>query len=214
MKRRVSSFSPPSPPPLKLDDEKYSHLRCDEEMPIFQQPGKENVEVEPTNLKRRRVLPRMFLQPPTPEESSSSESDDEDLDRATLRRMLLAREIVFADLEDREADRLRETADYLEGDTPHTSQESKLSDYMWSCREGGDTVPLNDIMNFIVKYVPRPTLYNRVMPFACVTEEMYERDPDRAMELIAHVLDCEPVTLLNTLEDAIEAAENQLNQED
>lgn len=217
MKRFASRASPPSPPRMNLDDEQYLLLRCTEKMPVFQQPGKENMETEqpqPANLKRRRVLPRMFLQPPTPEKSSDSESEEENEKEAALRRMILAREIVFADIEDREAERMRETADYLEGDTPHTSQESKLSDYMWSCREGGDTVPLNDIVNFIIEYVPRPKLYNRVMPFACITEEMYERDPDRAMELIAHVLDCEPVVLLNTLEDAIEEAEKQLHQED
>lgn len=167
--------------------------------------------VPPRDMKRRRILPLMFFER-LPE--ADSETEDFDGDYETLARMKMARDIVFGDLEDREAERLRETADYYEGDTPHTSQESKLSDYLWSVREGGDAVPLDSIMAFVIKYLPRPRIFTRVAPFVSVTEELYERDPDRAMELVAHVLDCEPALLFNVLEDAIEIAEDMLRAED
>ena len=143
---------------------------------------------------------------------ADSESSDEELN--TLARMNVAVQLVFNDIEERQAENRRETADYYEGDTPQTSQESKLSDYNWSLREGSDVVPLGEIMQFVWNYLPRQTIYNRVMPYLSVTEEMYERDPERVEELVRDVLDCEPVALLNTLEDAIEEAERQLGPEE
>jgi hypothetical protein len=171
-------------------------LECSEEMP--------------SNLKRRRVLPPMFLSPPLPE----TESDDMDSDREILTRMRLAAEILFGDLEDRQAEVRRETTDYNEGDTPQTSQESKLSEYNWSTRDGSEMVPLDEILEFIWKNIARERIFNRVTPFLSVSEEMFERDPDRVKELVAHVLDCEPVLLFNILNDAIEESEEELDGED
>jgi hypothetical protein len=47
-----------------------------------------------------------------------------------------------------------------------------------------------------------------------VTEEMYQDNPALVEEMVRDVLDCEPSTLLNTLEDAIEEAENVFERED
>ena len=150
----------------------------------------------------------MFSRLPEPD----SGSDDEERD--TLARMNVAVQLVFNDIEEREAENRRETADYYEGDTPQTSQESKLSDYNWSLRDGSDVVSMREIEKFVWKYLPRQKIYDRVMPFLSVTEEMYESDPGRVEELVRDVLECEPVTLLNTLEDAIEEAERQLGPEE
>ena len=183
-------------------------LECKEEMPVFSPKVPDHNTS--SNIKRRRVLPPLFLAPPLPSVPEDSASDTESFigDRETLCRMRMAAQIVFGDLEDREAERLRENGDYLEGDTPHTSQESQLSDYNWSTREGGDTVPLDEIMQFIWKYLARPRIYTRVAIFAHLSEELFERDPDRVKGMVADILNCEPVVLLNTLQDAIEVAEN------
>ena len=204
MKRSFDN-SPASPPSLQLrtpspQRASVESLLCKEEMP-------ERGE-EPSNLKRKRVLPPWFTRLPEPE---SDESDDE---RETLARMNVAVQLVFNDIEERQADNRRETADYNEGDTPQTSQESKLSDYNWSLRDGSDVVPMTEIEQFVWKYLPRQKIYDRVMPFLSVTEEMYQANPARVEEMVRDVLDCEPLTLLNTLEDAIEEAEKVFERED
>ena len=191
------------------------NLECKEEMPVLS-PILEDHNV-PSNMKRRRILPPMFLAPPPPplpEDRAASGTDSFVGEREELCRMRLAAQIVFGDLEDREAENRRETADYYEGDTPQTSQESGLSDYNWSAREGGDLVPLDDIMEFIWKYLTRPRIYDRVSVFLRLSDEMFMRDPDRVQELVAQVLNCEPVVLLNALEDAIEIAEGLLRTDE
>ena len=213
--KRSFNDSPESPPPLRLQwgneepdsprAEEESLLECKEEMPA-------------SNLKRKRVLPPMFFQTlpekggnKENEENGDTESDDSlDEHRDELARMQLAVQLVFNDIEERQAENRRETADYNEGDTPQTSQESKLSDYNWSLREGADVVSLGEIVHFVWKHLPRPQIYKRVMPFLSLTEEMYQRDAARVEELVKDVLDCEPVALLNILEDAIEEAEKEL----
>jgi hypothetical protein len=184
------------------------NLECTEEMPILSSRVQDHNVA--SNIKRRRVLPPMFLAPPLPPlpEDNASDTDEFRGDHETLCRMRMAVQIIFSDLEDREAERMRELRDFNEGDTPRTSQESSLSDYNWSAREGGDLVPLDEIMQFIWKYLARQRVYSRVAVFASLTEEMFEEDPDRVKGTVAHVLNCEPVVLLNTLEDAIEIAEN------
>ena len=215
-----------------------SSLECDEKLEdmhgVFKNPNPNsnkssqesglNLEEAPTDLRRRRILPSTFfnrnLEESDPESSDPEGSDAEDSDaedpatverdRGTLARMKVACEIVFGDINDRQAENRRENADYYEGDTPRTSQESQLSDYLWSRREGGDFMPLDHIIEFVFKYLPRSRIFTRVAPFVAVTEELYERDPGSAMDDVAHVLDCEPALLFNVLEDAIEIAEDML----
>jgi hypothetical protein len=205
---------------MSIEARQTQMLQCNEEMPVLSPHVPDHNE--PSNLKRRRVLPPMFLAPTTaslPENASDADEEENGglnafrSDRDVLARMQLAVQLLFADIEDREAENRRETADYLQGDTPRTSQESNLSEYNWSARDSGQMIPLDEIMQFIWKYLPRQRIYERVRPFLSVlsvSEEMYQRDSGRVKELVAEVLDCEPVRLLNTLEDAIELAEQAL----
>ena len=189
-------------------------LECNEEMPVFS-PKSEDHNVA-SNLKRRRVLPPMFLAPPAPHLPEDDDAEDTDSflgERETLCRMRMAASIVFGDVEDRQAENRRENGDYFEGDTPRTSQESGLSDYNWSAREGGDIVPLGDIMEFIWKYLARSKIYSRVAVFLKLSDEMYLQDAGRVKKLVEDVLDCEPVVLWNLLEDAIDAAEAAMDAE-
>jgi hypothetical protein len=223
MKRRFSD-SPSSPPPLRLQwngeegtkVDPNTDFHCNEEMPEL--AGKEEDHNVPKNLKRRRVLPPIFQTGPPlpllPEDDTCAETDNEfDSEYEDLVRARMAAQILFGDLEDRAAENLRENADYYEGDTPHTSQESQLSDYNWSAREGGDFMPLDAVMQFIWKYLDRPQIFSRVRPLLHLDEEMFEQDRDRVKGLVAELLNCEPVLLLKTLEDAIVAAENLLHDD-
>jgi hypothetical protein len=227
MKRNSLQVSPSSPPLLQLEgsskDEKEKalnhnidekHLECKEEMPVFS-PKAEDHNVA-SNIKRRRILPPMFLSPPAPllpEDDAAYETEAFSSERETLCRMQMAASILLGDLEDREAERLRETRDYYEGDTPHTSQESAFSDYNWSNRQGGDIVPLDEIMDFIWKYLARSKIYSRVSVFMRLTDEIYLRDTDHVKGHVASLMNCEPVVLLNTLEDAIDAAQKAMDED-
>lgn len=170
-------------------------LECKEDMPTLS-PCQ--------NLKRRRVLPPFFS---IPSFLQDSEDDPVLSHREALRRMRVAAQIALQDIEDRTAERRRELADYYEGDTPRTSQESGLSDYDWSAREGGDTVPLDEILSFVFQYLTRPRIFDRVAEFTRLTEEMFEEDPELVHKAVATVLNCEPIVLYNILEDAICVAE-------
>lgn len=200
-------------------------LECTEQMEInFSDGSKENefqndnidLRDAPRNIKRRRILPPMFLAPPLTSVPEDSSSDTESFieDRGSLYQMRIAAHYVCRDLEDRTAERMREERDYFEGDTPHTSQESGLSDYNWSTREGGDMVPLDKITQFVFKYLTRPRIFSRVSPYARLTDEIFERDPDQVKATVANILNCEPVVLLNMLEDAIGVAENIIQSGD
>lgn len=115
-------------------------------------------------------------------------------------------------VEQRTAAFRRENADYFEGDTPKTSQDSDLSEYCYSERSATDIVPLDGLVDFVMHYKDTKSIHAAIAPFAEMSEEEARADPVLFKGVLLRVLNCEPDLLRTLVSSAVREAEKEAEE--